>query len=58
MHVPLGKWNFDARPGKGVVNIGVQAVHEFSTVLGTFGLAQKLEVQRRVAEFTKTDPWF
>jgi hypothetical protein len=58
MHVSLGKRNFNARLGEGVVDSAVQAVHESSTVLGTFNPAQELEVQRRVAEFTKTCPRF
>ena len=58
MHVSLGKRNFNARLGEGVVDSAVQAVHESSTVLGTFSPAQKLEVQRRVAEFTKTGSRF
>jgi len=58
MHVSLGKRDFDACLGEGVVDAGVQAVHEPSAVMGTFGPAQKLEVQRRVAEFAKTDPRF
>ena len=58
MHVSLGKRNFNARLGEGVVDAGVQGVHESFTVLGTFSPAQQLEVQRRVAEFTKTGPSF
>ena len=58
MHVSLGKRDFNARLGDSVVDSAVQAVHESFTVLGTFSPAQKLEVQRRVAEFTKTGPRF
>lgn len=58
MHVSLGKRDFNARLGEGVVDAGVQGVHKSSTIQGTFRPAQQLEVQRRVAEFTKTGPRF
>jgi hypothetical protein len=50
--------SFRIRFGKGVVDTGVQLVHQSAAVLGMSGPAQKLKVQRGNTEGTETDSRF